>query len=105
MPLTLLAVFAVSRWPGLMPQNFSAAYAVAFCAGLYLPGALGWYTPLILMAVMDVTLHFVFYSEWPFAWSQFIGTEVAYVGLIGLGRLLGRKKPWWALVGGAWWAR
>ena len=31
----MLLVFALSRWPGLMPMNFSAAYALAFCAGLY----------------------------------------------------------------------
>src|SRR5271157_36319 len=37
-PVLLIVVFALSRWPGLMPPNFSAAYAILFCAGLYLPG-------------------------------------------------------------------
>jgi len=100
LPLTLIVVFAISRWPGLMPQNFSAAYAVAFCAGLYLPGAMAWYVPLLLMAAMDMVLHYVFYSGYPFSWTQFAGTEIGYVGLIGLGQWLGKKKPWWGLVGG-----
>jgi hypothetical protein len=100
LPLTLIVVFAISRWPHLMPQNFSAAYAAAFCAGLYLPGAMAWYAPLVLMGLMDAVIHFVFYSAFPFSWTQFAGTEIGYVGLIGLGQWLGKKKPWWALVGG-----
>ena len=100
MPLALLVVFALSRWPGLMPQNFSAAYALVFCAGLYLPGTMGWYAPLLIMAVMDIVLHYVFYSAWPFSWTQFAGPEIAYIGIIALGRRLGSGKPWWMLVGG-----
>jgi len=34
LPLALMIVFALSRVPGMMPQNFSAAYALAFCAGV-----------------------------------------------------------------------
>ena len=102
-PLALIVVFAISRWPGIMPralQNFSAAYAVAFCAGLYLPRAMAWYVPLGLMAATDVALHFLYYSQYEFSWGQFIGTEIGYVGLIGLGQWMGRRRPWWMLVGG-----
>ncbi|MEI9959897.1 MAG: hypothetical protein WDM76_01835 [Limisphaerales bacterium] len=35
LPVIFVAVFAVSRIPGLLPQNFSAVYAFAFCAGVY----------------------------------------------------------------------
>ena len=34
LPILLMFLFALSRWPGLMPDNFSAAYALAFCAAL-----------------------------------------------------------------------
>jgi hypothetical protein len=38
--LLLLALLALSRWPGLLPPNFSPVYALAFCSGVYLPGRL-----------------------------------------------------------------
>ena len=41
LPVLFIAVFAVSRIPGLMPPNFSVAYAFAFCAGVYFRGASG----------------------------------------------------------------
>ena len=48
-PVLLLVLFvaslALSRWPKLMPQNFSAVYAIMFCAGLYFPGRRGWIIP------------------------------------------------------------
>ena len=37
LPWVFVALFAVSRIPGLLPLNFSAAYAFAFCAGVYFP--------------------------------------------------------------------
>ena len=46
MPLALMLVFALSRIPGMLPQNFSAAYALAFCAGVYFAGRLAWWLPL-----------------------------------------------------------
>ncbi len=100
LPLALLVVFGISRWPGLMPQNFSAAYALVFCAGLYLPGVMGWWVPLAIMGAMDVVLHYVFYSAYAFSWSQFLGPELAYVAMIGLGKWMGGRRPWWLLVGG-----
>jgi hypothetical protein len=35
LPIMLMAVFALTRWPGLMPLNFSAAYALAFAPGSF----------------------------------------------------------------------
>src|SRR6266496_1062913 len=35
MPVLLMVVFALTRWPGVLPPNFSAAYVLAFCAGVY----------------------------------------------------------------------
>jgi hypothetical protein len=103
-PVLLIVVFALSRWPKLMPQNFSAAYAIVFCAGLYLPGRLGWIIPLCVMTVSDLLLNFKFYSQDGFSPGAFVLDEapvfLAYAGLIALGRVFGAKRPWWMLVGG-----
>jgi hypothetical protein len=102
-PLLLLAVFALSRWPGLMPANFSAAYAIVFCAGLYVPGVAGWIIPLAVLAGTDLLISLVFYPQF-FSWTRFLLDQspnyIAYAGLIALGRSVGRKRPWWLLVGG-----
>ena len=45
LPLALMGVFALSRLPGCLPANFSAAYALMFCAGVYFPGRLAWWPP------------------------------------------------------------
>ncbi len=87
-----------------MPQNFSAVYAMVFCAGLYLPGRLGWIIPLCVLAVSDLLITPIFYSHGDFSLRSFILMQapnyLAYAGLIGLGRLFGAKRPWWLLMGG-----
>jgi hypothetical protein len=102
-PLLLLAVFALSRWPGLLPDNFSAAYAIVFCAGLYVPGVAGWIIPLAVLAGTDLVISLVFYPQY-FTWTRFLLDQspnyIAYAGLIALGRSLGRKRPWWLLLCG-----
>ena len=40
-PMVLLALLALTRWPGMMPQNFSAVYGLAFCAGAFFPRCCG----------------------------------------------------------------
>ena len=100
LPWVLIAVFALSRWPGLMPLNFSAAYALAFCAGLYLPGATGWVVALAVLSLTDVLLNFFFYPQAGFSWLQFLATEAAYLVLVALGRAFGGKRPLWMLIGG-----
>lgn len=102
LPLALVGVFALSRWPGLMPPNFSAAYALVFCAGLYVPGTVGWIFPLAAMAVTDFLINRFFYHQTA-AGALFAGlwpNYIAYAALIGLGRAFGRKRPWWTLLGG-----
>src|ERR1700733_5225047 len=100
-PLLLVLVFALSRWPGLLPANFSAAYAIVFCAGLYLPGLAGWLIPLAVMAGTDLAINAIYYPQFL---SRFLLDQapnyLAYAGLIALGRSVGRKKPWWLLVCG-----
>jgi hypothetical protein len=103
-PLLLIAVFALSRWPGLMPPNFSAAYAIVFCAGLYLPGRMGWIVPLAVLAGSDLIISLVFYRQYTFSLSDYLTSQcpnyIAYAGLIWLGRIIGGRRPWWTLLGG-----
>jgi hypothetical protein len=61
LPILLMVAFAATRWPELLPQNFSAAYALVFCAGVYLPRRLAWWLPLLTMAVSDLLLNLYYY--------------------------------------------
>jgi len=84
LPIVLMVAFAITRWPGLMPPNFSAAYALVFCAGVYFRNRLGWWVPLLIMALTDLALNFFYYHVAP-QWYQ-LGGYVAYVAIIALGR-------------------
>ena len=87
-----------------MPQNFSAAYAIVFCAGLYLPGALAWWVPLVVLGGSDLLLNLFFYSQTGFSTRDFLLAEaptcLAYAGLVALGRAFRGKRPFWMLIGG-----
>jgi Ni/Fe-hydrogenase subunit HybB-like protein len=92
-----VAVFTLSRIPGLMPPDFSVAYAFAFCAGVYFPGALAWILPLGVMLATDVSLNLFYYHEPPFATYLLLNYAI-YALLIGLGKLFGRKASLFKLV-------
>lgn len=101
LPLALVLVFALSRMPGIMPQNFSAAYALAFCAGVYFVGRMAWWLPLAALVVTDIGLN-LYYSislgvnVWePSILKYQLFNYVAYVVLIWLGR---RFKPQFSFV-------
>lgn len=97
--LLMLALFAVSRIPGLLPQNFSAAYALAFCAGVYFPGSLAWWLPLSVMLGTDVVLNLTCYHT--AAVNGFmLATYPCYAALIWLGRRFTARASWLALLGG-----
>jgi len=101
-----MVVFALSRWPGLMPPNFSAAYALAFCAGLYFPTVLAWVLPLATLLTTDVLLNALYYSKFPgFCWCDFLPgitpNYIGYAAFIGLGVLLRSKRSWLMLMGGS----
>ena len=63
LPLVLMLVFAASRWPGMLPENFSAAHALLFCAAFWLPGWLGWVLPMATIIVTDILLNLFYYAE------------------------------------------
>lgn len=60
LPAILIGVFALSRIPGLLPLNFSVAYAFAFCAGVYFPKRLVWWLPLGVMLATDIGLNYYY---------------------------------------------
>jgi len=96
LPSVFVALFAVSRIPGLLPSNFSAIYAFAFCAGAFFPGALAWWLPLGTMLASDVALNVFYYHMAPLGFYLILNYAV-YAVLIGLGRWLGRRAPFWKL--------
>jgi hypothetical protein len=106
LPLALMLVFALSRIPGMLPQNFSAAYALAFCAGVYFSGRLGWWLPLGTLLITDfgLNLYYRFYLGWhvfelPVLKYQ-IFNYVSYVVLIWLGRRFRPHSSFIGLLGG-----
>src|SRR5208282_198760 len=76
LPVLFIVLFAVSRIPGLMPANFSAAYAFAFCAGVYFRGATAWWLPLGTMLATDVALNVFYYHVAPFAFSLLLNYAI-----------------------------
>src|SRR6476659_5302028 len=98
-----MVVLAFSRWPGVMPANFSAAYALAFCAGLYFPAVMAWVLPLATLLITDVLLNALYYSKFPgFSWADFpagiLPNYIGYIAFIGLGILFRSKRSFWKLM-------
>jgi hypothetical protein len=96
LPVALMLVFALTRWPGLLPLNFSAAYALVFCAGVYLPRPLAWWLPLATMVVSDIALNL--YYRFGLGIDAFKPTQLVnyfvFAGIIWLGtRFAPRQKP------------
>ena len=99
LPVLFVAVFALSRIPGSMPANFSAAYAFAFCAGVYFRGATAWWLPLGTMLVTDVALNIFYYHVEPFAFYLVLNYAI-FAALIGLGKCFGRRASFFKLLSG-----
>ena len=58
LPILLMLVFALSRIPGLLPQNFSAAYAHRVLRRRsFSRGAMAWWLPLGTLLVTDIGLN------------------------------------------------
>jgi hypothetical protein len=106
LPFLFLAVFAATRWPGLLPSNFSLAYALMFCAGVFFPGRLAWGAPLGVMLATDLALNAYYqfargYDVFTPGLLLFLGANYAgYAVLIALGRRFRPAAALWALVAG-----
>jgi len=107
LPVLFVAVFAVSRIPGLLPQNFSAAYAFAFCAGVYFSRKISWWLPLLVLAATDIGLNFYYQHKFPtdHVWgapnlANLAFNYAAYAVLIFLGRRFKPQSSFASLLGG-----
>jgi hypothetical protein len=106
LPLALMAVFALTRVPGMLPQNFSAAYALVFCAGVYFSGRMAWWLPLVTMLVTDLGLNLYYwlalgYDVWAPLKLAYLGFNYfSYLLLIWLGRRFKPQSSFVSLLGG-----
>jgi hypothetical protein len=100
LPFLFVLVFAVSRIPGLLPLDFSAAYALAFCAGIYFRGSMAWWLPLGVMIVTDTGLNIYYHSKYhtPVFHAELLLNYAIYAGLIALGKWLGKGAAFWKLL-------
>ena len=106
LPLALMVVFALSRVPGMLPQNFSAAYALAFCAGVYFTGRWAWWLPLGTLLLTDIGLNL--YYRFALGWHVFefsvlkyqLFNYLSYLVLIWLGRRFKPNSSFLGLLGG-----
>jgi hypothetical protein len=99
LPFLFLALVALSRWPGLFPQNFSAIYALMFCTGVYFRGAMAWWLPLGTLLATDIGLN-VFYYHAPVFDGYMLVKTLAFAGLIGWGRFFSPRMNFLKLLGG-----
>lgn len=89
----------------MLPQNFSAAYALAFCGGVFFSGAMAWWLPLATLLLTDIGLNLYYASlGWDVWTTTRIGYQlanyVAYAGLIWLGRQFKPGASFTSLLGG-----
>jgi hypothetical protein len=105
--ILFILVLAISRIPGLMPLNFSAVYAFAFCAGVFFPKRIAWWLPLTTLIVTDIGLNFYYQHKYPTddVWSganlaNLAFNYVAYIALIFLGQRFKPKASMLTLIGG-----
>ena len=88
-----MLVFAASRWPGMLPQNFSAAHALLFCAAFWLPGWIGWVLPMATIIVTDVLLNLFFYAE-PVMVPELISNWMILGLFVVLAKWLARRRSY-----------
>jgi len=107
LPVLFVVVLAVSRIPGVLPQNFSAAYAFAFCAGVYFSKRFSWWLPLLVLLGTDIALNFYYQHKFPDdnVWSaanlaNLAFNYAAYAVLIFLGRRFKPQSSFVSLLGG-----
>ncbi len=99
LPIALMVVFALSRIPGMLPQNFSAAYAIAFCGGVFFSGAMAWWLPMGALLGTDILLNVFYYHEDVFTPYMAVKT-LSFLGIVALGRLFSPRANFLKLLGG-----
>ena len=96
----LMIAFGLTRWPQLLPDNFSAAYALTFCAGVYFPRRLAWWLPLLTLLVTDVVINVLYYQVAALSVYMLVN-YAAYAAIIGIGRRFSARTIWLKLVCGS----
>jgi hypothetical protein len=102
LPIILMLLLALTRWPGLMPQNFSAVYAIMFCAGVYFPRRLVWWLPFLTLALTDLLLNLYYHAHYgsPIFSPELLGNYLAYAAIVWLGRQFNHRSNFFALLAG-----
>jgi len=83
----------------MLPENFSAAYALAFCGGVYFSGAMAWWLPMGVLLGTDILLNVFYYHESVFTPYMAVKT-LSFLGIIALGRLFSPRANFLRLLGG-----
>jgi hypothetical protein len=99
LPYLFMLVAALSRWPGLFPPNFSAFYALAFCAGAFFPRQIKWWLPMGTLLITDIILNAFYYHE-PLLNTYMLVKTVSFIGIVALGCLFSAQMSWLRLLGG-----
>jgi hypothetical protein len=104
-----ILVFALSRIPGVLSAglaNFSAAYALAFCAGVYGSGRAAWWMPLGAMFLTDLGLNLYYWLHlnvpvWELKVLKYqLFNYAAYAAIIALGKRFKPESSFAGLLGG-----
>ena len=83
-----------------MPPNFSAVYALAFCAGVYFPLGIGAGVSVVVLLATDVLINVFAYGVQPFDWLMVLN-YVAYAAIFLLGRAFSPNlRAAWLVSGG-----
>ena len=93
---------ALSRWPGLFPQNFSAIYGLAFCAGAFFPKQIKWWMPLATLVASDIALNLYYYFAlhiYAFKATQLVN-YAAFAGIIWFGGKFNHRSSFLGLLAG-----
>jgi len=102
LPYLFMLLAALSRWPGLFPPNFSAFYALAFCAGAFFPRNIKWWLPLGTLVASDLALNLYYYFALginSFKVTQLIN-YACFVGMIWFGTRFSARTSFTKLLTG-----
>ncbi len=105
-PAALMLVFALSRIPGMLPQNFSAAYALFFCAGVFFAGRMAWWLPFgtLLLTDIGLDLYYYYYLGWHVFELSVLKYQlfnyISYAVILWLGRRFKPNASFFGLLGG-----
>ncbi len=99
-PALLIAALGLTRLlVGVMPNGFSAIYALAFCGAVYFRGAVAWWLPFGTLVASDIILNVFFYAE-PVIGPWTFVSYGAFALIILIGRQFKTSDSWLKLLSG-----